>query len=139
MLDVREYQLICVACMLISSKLRDIKPLSIKKCQKLCNYRFTRSRIIETESSILFALNFDLEQTHLGDQVAYNIAYIKYKLTQESLFPATYLVSHLITIENLVYQLSLVVLALDFNLNLQIQGCICVHLAIDLYLKHQTP
>ena len=55
-----EYQLLGVTCMLIASKYEDINPPEVRDFIYITDYTYTRGQILDCETEVLKALDFDL-------------------------------------------------------------------------------
>ena len=56
-------QLVGVAALLIATKYEEIYPPTVKDYIYLTDNTYTRQQILQTEQSILFSLQFDIQQT----------------------------------------------------------------------------
>jgi hypothetical protein len=60
--DIQKYdiQLIAMVCILLSSKMFDVKPLSLSTLHRISAYVYNNSMILDSENIVLRVLNYDL-------------------------------------------------------------------------------
>lgn len=62
-IDRGEFQLVGVAALMIASKIEEIYPPQIKDYVYICDYAYSKEKILEKESEILEALEFNLNKS----------------------------------------------------------------------------